>query len=106
MGAQLACQLELPRPELEVDCLSLIEEFQTADRIHTEVGLISRRTVSFLRDNGLDVMHIRHVRRQANNAAHIMAHSETRWDCREVWLDRPPVFLVGQLRLDDVNTPV
>ncbi|CAL1355132.1 unnamed protein product [Linum trigynum] len=106
MGAQLARQLELPRPILEVDCLSLIEKFLKAEAIHSEIGIICRRTVRFLEDNGLDVAHIRHVRRQANNATHVMAHSETHWDCREVWLDRPPVFLIDQLQLDNVTSPI
>ncbi|CAI0391186.1 unnamed protein product [Linum tenue] len=46
----------------------------------------------------------RHVIRNGNAAAHIMAHSNTRVDARSVWLDMPPVFLIDQLALDNVTT--
>ncbi|CAI0424981.1 unnamed protein product [Linum tenue] len=45
---------------------------------------------------------VRHVPREAIGAAHVMAHSETRWDLAEVWFDRPLVFLLDKLKLDDV----
>ncbi|CAI0550533.1 unnamed protein product [Linum tenue] len=45
-----------------------------------------------------------HCPRTANNAADLMARSETRWNERCVWVDSPPIFLVDQLKLDAVTT--
>ncbi|CAI0461851.1 unnamed protein product [Linum tenue] len=44
----------------------------------------------------------KHIKREANEVAHKMAHSMTNWEERQVWLDRPPVFIVDQIKLDDV----
>ncbi|CAI0476738.1 unnamed protein product [Linum tenue] len=45
----------------------------------------------------------RHVRRQANMAAHITAHSDISLNSPVVWVDSPPHFLVNQLMLDNVT---
>ncbi|CAI0546892.1 unnamed protein product [Linum tenue] len=45
----------------------------------------------------------RHVKRQGNRAAHVMAHCEMSWDSPVVWIDSPPNFLVNQLILDNVT---
>ncbi|CAI0458261.1 unnamed protein product [Linum tenue] len=42
--------------------------------------------------------------REGNKAAHIMSHSETRWNESMIWFDRPPMFLVDQIVLDNVTT--
>ncbi|CAI0381072.1 unnamed protein product [Linum tenue] len=59
----------------------------------------------YLRDTGSENDRISHVKRTTNSAAHIMAHSKTNWESREVWIDRLPIFLVDQLVLDNV-TPI
>ncbi|CAI0386761.1 unnamed protein product [Linum tenue] len=45
----------------------------------------------------------RHARRQANMAAHIMAHSDISWNSPVLWVDSPTHFLVNQLILDNVT---
>ncbi|CAI0436937.1 unnamed protein product [Linum tenue] len=102
-GVQLANQLGFQSLLLEVDCLPLVEKLRHPDSIHTELGVISRRIINLLQETSSGRVDIMHARREANNAAHIMAHSETRWDSREVWIDRPPIFLVDQLILDDAT---
>ncbi|CAL1411892.1 unnamed protein product [Linum trigynum] len=47
---------------------------------------------------------IQHVKRTANSAAHLMTECETHWNSPVVWVDRPPMILIDQLRLDDVPT--
>ncbi|CAI0449047.1 unnamed protein product [Linum tenue] len=86
-----------------MDCLPLVERIRGGEEDYTETGIICRRIVELLQASGSSKASIEHVRRTANNAAHIMAHSETHWECREVWIDRPPIFLVDQLLLDDVT---
>ncbi|CAI0445712.1 unnamed protein product [Linum tenue] len=44
-----------------------------------------------------------HCPRSGNVAAHMLAHSKMRWNEREVWIDRPPVFIIDQLQLDCVT---
>ncbi|CAI0457294.1 unnamed protein product [Linum tenue] len=43
-----------------------------------------------------------HCSRLDNYVAHIMGHSETRWDERVVLLGRPPIFVIDQLVKDNV----
>ncbi|CAI0558109.1 unnamed protein product [Linum tenue] len=83
-GAQLAHQLGYQSPILEMDSLSLVKKLKHSNDDHTEVGILCRRIVSLLQANGSNSDSIAHVRRTANNAAHIMAHCETHWDSREV----------------------
>ncbi|CAI0412829.1 unnamed protein product, partial [Linum tenue] len=71
-----------------------------ADDIHTEIGVVCRNIRRLLRETGNGTW--QYVPREGNMAAHIMAHTETRWNEREVWLDRPPMILVDQLILDNV----
>ncbi|CAI0467360.1 unnamed protein product [Linum tenue] len=103
-GVQLACQLGYNNLMLEVDCLTLVEKLAKLEEVHTEIGLIGRSITNYLGGEAMIEGCIRHVRRGANNAAHIMTHSKTHWDSREVWLERPPIYLVDQLKLDDVTS--
>ncbi|CAI0393623.1 unnamed protein product [Linum tenue] len=104
-GAQLAAQLGYRKLIIEVDSLTLVEKFAKAAEVDNEVGLICINLSKYLRDTGSENDRISHVKRMANNSAHIMAHSKTNWESREVWIDRPPIFLVDQLVLDNV-TPI
>ncbi|CAI0546106.1 unnamed protein product [Linum tenue] len=102
-GIQLANRLGCVRISLEVDSLNLVRHLQKEDEAISELGVICRSILQKLKQPGGSGGIISHVRRETNNAAHIMAHSESRWDMREVWLDRAPIFLLDQLRLDDVT---
>ncbi|CAI0465151.1 unnamed protein product [Linum tenue] len=101
-GVQIANQLDTPRVVLEVDSLCLVRHMQEEGEPISEMGIICRNIKKLLRRPGSAEGAISHIRREANQAAHIMAHSKTNWEMREVWLDRAPVFLLDQLRLDDV----
>ncbi|CAI0438977.1 unnamed protein product [Linum tenue] len=88
---------------IEVDSLTLTEKIEQAEEVQTETGVICRRIVRLLQDQTPTPGCIKHVRRAANVCAHILAHNGTSWDSREVWCDNPPLFLVDQLRLDNVT---
>ncbi|CAI0422492.1 unnamed protein product [Linum tenue] len=45
----------------------------------------------------------RHCPRITNEVAHLLAHEETNWNERMVWLERPPAFVNDQLRVDFVS---
>ncbi|CAI0422062.1 unnamed protein product [Linum tenue] len=104
LGLQLVIQHRLGVPILELDCLTVVKSIREAETIHTELGTICQSIRRLL--DSIPGGSIEHVSRKANEAAHIMAHSETRWNMAEVWFDRPPIFLVDQLRLDDVVMPI
>ncbi|CAL1408340.1 unnamed protein product [Linum trigynum] len=103
-GVQLAGQFRFRRLQLEVDSSTLVEKLSRSQEIHSEVGTICRRILSLLQETDSNPRSITHVRRTGNGAAHIMAHRETQWDNREVWLESPPIFLIDQVRLDDVTS--
>ncbi|CAL1382138.1 unnamed protein product [Linum trigynum] len=87
--------------EVGTDCLSLTHKLAVAENIHTEIGVIFRNILRLLQDVGNGVW--QYAPREGNMAAHIMAHTETRWNEREVWIDRPPMILVDQIMLDNVT---
>ncbi|CAL1394077.1 unnamed protein product [Linum trigynum] len=101
-GVQITNQLDVTRVALEVDSLCLVRHMQEEGEVSSEMGIICRNIKKLMRRPGIAEGTISHVRREANQAAHIMAHSKTNWETREVWLDRAPVYLLDQLRLDDV----
>ncbi|CAI0493327.1 unnamed protein product [Linum tenue] len=80
-----------------------MKAIREAEEVETELGIVCREVRKRLESIG-GIM--RHVCRDPNAAAHIMAHSKTRWDEAEVWFDRPPIFLVDQLSLDNVTTSI
>ncbi|CAI0547420.1 unnamed protein product [Linum tenue] len=45
----------------------------------------------------------RHIRRTANEAAHVMAQHWNSSNGTNVWVDSPPGFLVNQLHCDNVT---
>ncbi|CAI0476924.1 unnamed protein product [Linum tenue] len=86
---------------IEVDSLGLVSKIQAAEVINSEIGVICRSIRRLLEESGTGTW--QHVGRDGNNAAHIMAHTETRWNECIVWMDNPPFFLVDQLQLDNVT---
>ncbi|CAL1368219.1 unnamed protein product [Linum trigynum] len=100
-GLLLVRQHHLGSPVLETDCLTLVGKLSTAREVHTEVGVICRSICKLMEEIGGGEW--RHVSRMANEAAHKMAHVNTRWNEAEVWFDRPPMCLLDQLKLDDVT---
>ncbi|CAI0561002.1 unnamed protein product [Linum tenue] len=87
LGLQLVHQSYLTNLVLETDCLTLTHKLAMADDIHAEIGVVCRNIRKLLRETGNGTW--QYVPREGNMAAHIMAHTETRWNEREVWLDRP-----------------
>ncbi|CAL1374304.1 unnamed protein product [Linum trigynum] len=98
-GMQLALQFAITHPILESDCLPLIQKIDAAASIHTEIGVICRNIRHIFNEIGQGSWN--HVRRMANEAAHIMAHSRDLSSNAIVWLDNPPPCLVHQLQLDN-----
>ncbi|CAI0428684.1 unnamed protein product [Linum tenue] len=100
LGLQLVRQHQLGVPILEMDCETIRKRICDANSDQTELGVICRnikRLLQELGDGGC-----RHVYRTANAAAHIMAHTRTRWNETEIWFDRPPMNVIDQLELDSV----
>ncbi|CAI0513911.1 unnamed protein product, partial [Linum tenue] len=98
---RLARQFQCSNLVLEVDCLSLIHKLKVAETLQTEIETICRSIRRLLVESGTRIW--QHVKRNQNVAAHVMAHSETNWDSSLVWVDRPPIFFIDQLRLDAVT---
>ncbi|CAI0383139.1 unnamed protein product [Linum tenue] len=71
-----------------------------AQSVQSEVGVVFQNIRHYL--EGMGQGSWTHYLRLDNYAAHIIAHSETRWDERVVWLDRPPIFVIDQLVKDNV----
>ncbi|CAL1386824.1 unnamed protein product [Linum trigynum] len=103
LGVQMAAQLNLMNPLLEMDCLNLVTDITQAERIRTEKGVICRNIRRLIGQMG--EVSWQYAPREANVAAHIMAHVETIWNERSVWVDRPPIILLDQLNLDNVILP-
>ncbi|CAI0406260.1 unnamed protein product [Linum tenue] len=83
--------------------MTLISKIQNPTRDLTEVGVVCRSIWRRLTQlNG----QCRHIPREANGAAHIMARALTPWGERVVWFDTPPICLIDQLQLDDVTTGI
>ncbi|CAI0428531.1 unnamed protein product [Linum tenue] len=100
-GVQVAVEARLQNLILETDCQTLTAKLAMAENIHTEIGIVCRNILKMLRETGHSSW--RYWSREGNKAAHIMSHSETRWNESMVWLDRPPIFLVDQILLDNVT---
>ncbi|CAI0552116.1 unnamed protein product [Linum tenue] len=66
-----------------------------------ETGVLCRSISLYVKSSGAGRW--QHICREANIAAHVMAHVETRWDERMVWIDDPPTCLIYQLQLDNVT---
>ncbi|CAL1362199.1 unnamed protein product [Linum trigynum] len=101
MCIQIAAQHQLGVPTLEVDCMNLVKSLIVEHKIQTEVGVVCRKIRKVLLEaGGVDW---KYASRKANEAAHVMDHTRTSWDEVVIWFDRPPVFLLDQLQLDDVT---
>ncbi|CAL1359509.1 unnamed protein product [Linum trigynum] len=96
-GLQMALQFQVMNTILESDCLTLINWLQQANR----GGYGGKKYSAHAGGNGNGTWN--HVRRTANEAAHLMSRSATRDLEAIVWLDRPPVFLIDQLQHDNVT---
>ncbi|CAL1360124.1 unnamed protein product [Linum trigynum] len=101
MGAQLAHQFSFMDIEMDVDCLIVVHRLQNPNATKDEVTVVCRNTCRQL--EMMRVKAIRHISRDANKGAHLMAHVETRWNEPVIWVERPPVYLVDQLQLDNVT---
>ncbi|CAI0392555.1 unnamed protein product [Linum tenue] len=103
LGLQLVRrhQLGTPLVEVESDCLTVVNRIREARVNYTELGTIVLNIRKLLQ--GEEAGRVQHTRRNANKAAHIMAHMDTRWDETEVWFDRPPISILDLLKLDDVR---
>ncbi|CAL1368489.1 unnamed protein product [Linum trigynum] len=101
-GLQLVRQHHIAAPMVESDCLTVVNSTNGTVEVETEVGIVYRNIKNLLGEfeNGS----LRHVSRKANEAAHIMAHTMTRWNRAEVWFDRPPLNLLDQLVIDNVDS--
>ncbi|CAI0398823.1 unnamed protein product [Linum tenue] len=97
----MALQHDLHDVVLETDCKVLVHKLQHPSMEQNEVGVLCRSIRRLLSDIGNGRW--RHICREANEAAHIMAHAESRWNESLVWFDRPPNYLVNQLQLDSVT---
>ncbi|CAI0435220.1 unnamed protein product [Linum tenue] len=100
-GLQVAAQAQLTNVILETDCQTLTSKLAAAGSIHTEVGIICRNIRKLLGEMGQGSWQF--SPREGNKAAHIMCHSETRWNESMIWFDRPPMFLVDQIESDNVT---
>ncbi|CAI0465203.1 unnamed protein product [Linum tenue] len=80
MGLQLASNMQMSNLILESDCLSLIQKLNSQIRIETEVGVVIRNIKRMMMYLGADSY--KYIKREANGAAHMMAHSMTIWDER------------------------
>ncbi|CAL1396675.1 unnamed protein product [Linum trigynum] len=95
---QLAKHFNVQNPCLESDCLSFIQKLSRSDEIQKEMGIICRSVHRMLKELGNGSS--RHVRRTANEAAHLTAQAKPKMNETVVWLDSPPAFLLNELQLD------
>ncbi|CAI0415407.1 unnamed protein product [Linum tenue] len=100
-GVQLAHQHRLHNVIVETDSLETTTKLAEADCIQSEIGVICRNVRRLLGSTGETSW--RHVRRTGNEAAHIMTHSDARVYVHSVWHDRPPIFLIDELAMDNVT---
>ncbi|CAI0424872.1 unnamed protein product [Linum tenue] len=84
--------------------MNLVKSLNGAHEVQTEVGVVCRKIRKLLLEAGGGDW--KYANRKANEAAHVMAHTRTSWDETVIWFDRPPVFLINQLQLDDVTVSV
>ncbi|CAI0390384.1 unnamed protein product [Linum tenue] len=84
---------------MATDCLQLVRLLTEQSYSRSELGVVCRNIRRLVEDRRGSFSH---TYKEANEAAHIMAHARTRWDERIVWLDRPPIYLVDRIKLDDV----
>ncbi|CAI0399470.1 unnamed protein product [Linum tenue] len=101
-GVQMAAQLHFTDMVLESDCLTLIQKLHNPARQQDELGVLGRSIRRLLEETGRGEW--KHICREANEAAHVMAHAYTGWNERVVWVDRPPNFLLDQLLQVNVTT--
>ncbi|CAN0876047.1 hypothetical protein LINGRAHAP2_LOCUS11081 [Linum grandiflorum] len=86
---------------IESDCLDIVQQVQEMGEDLSEIRVICRSIRRLLDE--FDSAQIQHCSREDNKTAHIMAHSEARWNYRVEWVDRPPIYIVYQLILDNVT---
>ncbi|CAN1239255.1 hypothetical protein LINGRAPRIM_LOCUS2305 [Linum grandiflorum] len=67
----------------------------------SELGILYRSIRGLLDKFGSGLW--QHDRREVNEAAHIMAHSNAYWNSPIVWMDRPSIFLVDQFKPANVT---
>ncbi|CAL1389098.1 unnamed protein product [Linum trigynum] len=101
LGARLGQQCDGTRVVLETNCLSLINQLDSAEGIQNDNGVICRSIRRQLAQ--VNEGRWQFVSREGNEAGHIMAHTKTRWNETIVWTDHPPFFLVDQLAKDNVT---
>ncbi|CAL1360132.1 unnamed protein product [Linum trigynum] len=101
MGAQLACQFQIPNAKLESNCQSLIHKIGNPEVVRNEIGILCISIRRALKQTGDGRW--QHTPREANGAAHVTAHAEGIGEDRVIWLDTPPSFLINQLQLDNVT---
>ncbi|CAL1389644.1 unnamed protein product [Linum trigynum] len=99
MRAQLVQQFHVQNPIMATDCLQLVHLLTETSSSRSEVGVLCRNIRRLVDERQGSFSH---VYREANEAAHILAHARTRWDERVVWLDRPPICIVDQVSMDNV----
>ncbi|CAN0871839.1 hypothetical protein LINGRAHAP2_LOCUS9954, partial [Linum grandiflorum] len=97
-GIKVAQEHNFRNVIVESDSVLVVQGLWNATIDATELGIYYKSIRRFLGefDNGSWCFFCR----EANMDAHIMAHSNANWNDRIVWEDRPPIFLVGQLRFD------
>ncbi|CAL1374557.1 unnamed protein product [Linum trigynum] len=85
---------------VETDCLVVVQRIQNEDEDETEMAEVCKELrVQLLEAGGLNITF---VGREANRAAHLMAHTLCNWEEEELWTSSPPVFL-SPILISDCN---
>ncbi|CAL1414842.1 unnamed protein product [Linum trigynum] len=102
LGLEIAREKDFVTGEIESDCLRAVQQIGREEMSMTEEGVESAE-VRELIDTFAGQMQIRFAGRESNKTAHILAHVQCGWDETEIWVSRPPIFLVDQLIFDSCN---
>ncbi|CAN1222090.1 Putative ribonuclease H protein At1g65750, partial [Linum grandiflorum] len=100
-GIKLALEHNFHKVIVESDSLVVIQGLQEVNDDVTELGNYYKSIRRLM--SGFDHGSWRFCRREANMAAHIMAHSNAHWNHKLVCEGRPPIFLIDQLQLDNIT---
>ncbi|CAL1406017.1 unnamed protein product [Linum trigynum] len=76
MGVQVAYLFQLQNVMMETDCLSVITRLQSPNLAQDEIGVVCHSIERYMSLMGNSSW--RHICREANNVAHIMAHAKGR----------------------------
>ncbi|CAL1403746.1 unnamed protein product [Linum trigynum] len=100
-GIDLAVEHGFGQCEIETDCLSVAQILRREEKVMIEEGVLCEDLRDHLSNMGL--IQVGFSGRNNNKAAHLMAHTACGWEETEVWVARPPIFLVSHLLADFCN---